>query len=550
MPQQYVRKEKGYANVSHDDMLLAVQDVEVGVSLRKAAAKHSVSKSVLGRYVAKHSANPDARLQPNYQHSLVFTAEEENVLSEYLIQCSKMFHGVTPKQAREIAYQMALKNGKEFPESWAENEEAGREWMKAFMKRNSNLTLRKPEATSLARAGAFNRHNVEEFFGNLSDVLKKTGVSGGRILNLDETGFTTVQRPAKVLAGKGERQVGKVTSAERGELVTMCVAVTATGGYLPPAFVFPRKILRESLMEGTPECSLQLCHSSGWMTPDNFETVIKHIVKHMSATKENPVVLILDNHVSHVSLNVLMLAKESGVHIVTLPPHTSHKLQPLDVAVFGPMKTSFNKQVDSWMLQNPGKPLRLLNMGKLMGLALIRSATPANILSGFRAAGIWPLDSEIFTDDDFLPASVTDRPEPKEASVPEGAIGGASEATANEDEDEEGHSPEPPPLSRRSTEPVDPELEQPPFVSNEPDAVPGPSWATASPGNQEKESPSPSVQIVSPQEFRGYPKVSPFCYNLLLKPLTSNPKLCLCHNTVLSWLLHVPLLLPRLSRMA
>ena len=90
-----------------------------------------------------------------------------------------------------------VKNGMDCLASWAENQEVGREWMKSFMTRNSQLTLRKPEATSLVRAGAFNRHNVNEFFQNLSDVLKKTGVSGGRIFNLDKMGFTTEQKPAK-----------------------------------------------------------------------------------------------------------------------------------------------------------------------------------------------------------------------------------------------------------------------------------------------------------------------------------------------------------------
>ena len=67
----------------------------------------------------------------------------------------------------------------------------------------------------------------------MTAVLKQTGVSGARILNLDETGFTTVQKPGKIIAGKGDKQVGKVTSGERGELVTMCVAVTGTGSFLP-----------------------------------------------------------------------------------------------------------------------------------------------------------------------------------------------------------------------------------------------------------------------------------------------------------------------------
>lgn len=57
---------------------------------------------------------------------------------------------------------------------------------------------------------------------------------------MDETGVTTVQKPNRVIAGRGFKQIGRITSAERGALVTMAVAVSAAGNSIPPFFVFPR----------------------------------------------------------------------------------------------------------------------------------------------------------------------------------------------------------------------------------------------------------------------------------------------------------------------
>ena len=51
--------------------------------------------------------------------------------------------------------------------------------------------------------------------------------------NCDETGVTTVQRPVKVLAGKGIKQVRSMTSQEKGQLVN------AVGNTVPPFMVFP-----------------------------------------------------------------------------------------------------------------------------------------------------------------------------------------------------------------------------------------------------------------------------------------------------------------------
>ena len=55
---------------------------------------------------------------------------------------------------------------------------------------------------------------------------------------MNETGVTTVQKPSKVVARKGFKQVGAITSAERGTLVTLATAVSAVGNSIPPFFVF------------------------------------------------------------------------------------------------------------------------------------------------------------------------------------------------------------------------------------------------------------------------------------------------------------------------
>jgi len=51
--------------------------------------------------------------------------------------------------------------------------------------------------------------------------------------------------------------------------------------------------------------------------------------------------LILDGHGSHVTLEVIEQVQEFGLDMITLPLHTSHALQPLDVACFKPFKITF-----------------------------------------------------------------------------------------------------------------------------------------------------------------------------------------------------------------
>lgn len=131
------------------------------------------------------------------------------------------------------------------PSSWEENLCAGIDWMRGFLSRRPTLSIRKLEATSLARCTAFNPHTWNEYFGNLETLFSKHKIEAHLIYNMDETALTTVHVPPQVIAGKNVKQVGQVTSAERGILVTTICCVSAGGNAIPPAFVCSRKTERD-----------------------------------------------------------------------------------------------------------------------------------------------------------------------------------------------------------------------------------------------------------------------------------------------------------------
>jgi len=117
----------------------------------------------------------------------------------------------------------------------------------------------------------------------------------------------------------------------------------------------------------------------------------------------------MDNHDSHISVESLNLAKENGITLLTFPPHCSHKLQPLDRSVYGPLKRHYNTACDSWMMRNPGQPMKIYDISEVLGIAFPLAFTPANITSGFRVSGIFPFNRDIFPDSEFLSSFVTDR---------------------------------------------------------------------------------------------------------------------------------------------
>ena len=55
-----------------------------------------------------------------------------------------------------------------------------------------------------------------------------------------------------------------------------------------------------------------------------------------------PQLLILDSHSSQESLNLLTSAKANDIHLLALPPHTTHWMNPLDKTSFGPFQKEYN----------------------------------------------------------------------------------------------------------------------------------------------------------------------------------------------------------------
>lgn len=123
-----------------------------------------------------------------------------------------------------------------------------------------------------------------------------------RIYNMDETGITTVQDSEKIIGAKEQKRIGSVTSSKRGKNNSVIYAMSASGSFIPPLFIFPCKRMDMKLAKNGPPGAVYECTKNGWTTDEIFMKWLKHIQCHTNPIKENPVLLILDNHGRHISL--------------------------------------------------------------------------------------------------------------------------------------------------------------------------------------------------------------------------------------------------------
>ena len=366
-------------------------------------------------------ANDGTQFVPMQQNvKRVFSDEQEQLIEDYAIKIAKMFYGLSIPDFRKLVFKYAEACGsKAIPNVWWKEGMATRDWYYGYMDRHPKLALKAPEGMSIARAIAFNRTNVEAFFSVYTETMEMYQFTPDRIYNVDESGLSTVMKPMKVVCQRGQPVASQV-ARERGCHMTFVGFINAAGQTIPPVFIVARKKMNPDFLRGTTSGTTVLLQPSGWMDHERFLQTLKHLRERSYCSPENKILLIMDNAECHMSIHVVQYAIQNGIVIVTLPPHTTAKLQPLDVSVFGPFKSFMRALQNDFKLSNPHVPITEHVLPEMACKAWVQAATPANINSGFAATGIWPINRNIFPDDAFIGAEVSERsPPPDVAELPD-----------------------------------------------------------------------------------------------------------------------------------
>ena len=95
------------------------------------------------------------------------------------------------------------------------------------------------------------------------------------------------------------------------------------------------------------------CSDSGWVNSELFYKWFEFFIQ--SIPPSQPVLLLLDGHASHMSIEAIELARSNQVHILCIPAHTTHLLQPLDVGIFKSLKSNYYKACRKYIVDRPGR---------------------------------------------------------------------------------------------------------------------------------------------------------------------------------------------------
>jgi hypothetical protein len=371
----------------------AIEDLESHESgpqypYQKYATKWGVNRSTLSR--RHRGVSRSVRAAHDAQKNL--TTPQQQGLIDYITDLTKNGLPPTREMIQNFSSEIAQKPVSE-------------SWVTRFISQN-DIHLISKWAAPMDRL----RHNADsmlkykQYYDELYRKMEYYNIEERHTYNMDEKGFMigVIGRMKRVFS-KSVYMAGTAktfTHDGNREWITILATICADGSALPPAIIYAGQSgnIRDTWVAdiGAPEYPTHVGTTpSGWTNDEYGLAWLKDVFDRYTKAKARRKwrLLILDGHGSHITMKFIDYATKNRIIIVVFPPHSTHRLQPLDVGLFGPLSTAYSSELTQHQQASQGRlPVRKADFFHLFWPAYTRSFTKKNILSSFKATGVWPKD--------------------------------------------------------------------------------------------------------------------------------------------------------------
>ena len=258
---------------------------------------------------------------------------------------------------------------------------------------------------------AANELNMCKWFVEYEEVLRDLGINSPELIwSGDETGVQNVPKEQLVVGVTGTL-ASQTVSGEQGETSTIWSFVNGVGKVCPPMVIHCGQHVQQYWMNDVPIGWHVVAMTKGYITKHKFHEFGIRFVWYLKThgLLDWPHLVIVDSHKSHV-YNVAFFDEmlENNIHVLAIPPHTSHIVQALDSTPFVQFKQNWQRLLLEYNFDNHGQVLGKGDFFKVVKPAWRHAMTVAWIQSGFRKTGIYPVNFNAIDKSKFTLSEVTD----------------------------------------------------------------------------------------------------------------------------------------------
>lgn len=403
------------ASVHEQNIQSALGEINSGKPLRQAAENWGVAPATLHGRTHGAVSKKEAKLT-----SMKLSPQEEIFLVEWCL--NEEAAGRAPSKARvKRMAELILSKAGVF-------QLLGQRWVDRFLRRHSRVKMKGSSLLDAERKKGSTKAKYEDFYARLKHQIESKNIPPCHIAHMDEHGMQETETAAGSVIGDSLTSRALVQSGKTTTWASVLEAGTAVGIRLTPVVVLTGASLQAQWFPPFMENQEQL---RDWkydysLTGFSNAAIALKWLKEVYIPETKPSdpnqwrLLILDEHSSHDSDDFMFTAFSNKVFLLFLPPHTSHKTQPMDRSVFSPIKTYFREltlRLAGCLASAPANKQRFFLAYRE---ASQRGCTDRNIRSGFKKAGIWPFNPQKVLGDPQ--ALIGDSPPPPERPLTPEAI--------------------------------------------------------------------------------------------------------------------------------
>ena len=317
--------------------------------------------------------------------------QEEQALVNYSTYMASHGFPLSRKRARCYVMEIVKLSGR--PSLFNIDKGPSDEWFRKFISRHPELSEKKAEKQDRSRNRMSNINVVDKFYDFFKKEMDKLGdVPAECIFNCDETGWSGKESSReKVIGLKGKHTYMYQQQMFTSDHVTAHLCVSAAGRFIPTMLIFPGSLPHREYKDGVPGNWHFATSDNGYMDKELFAVWFERIFV-PNCGRARPVVLIMDNHGSHISIPVIELAIKESITLIGLPAHTTHIMQPLDVGIIGPLKDKVTSIATNLGFVNKSLVIGKAKMPIVLNHA-IDQTTAFSVKEAFRKAGLHPIES-------------------------------------------------------------------------------------------------------------------------------------------------------------
>lgn len=213
---------------------------------------------------------------------------------------------------------------------------------------------------------------------------------------MDESGFSIGTMESTRIIIDSTLRTKHQAHPGRQEWVSMVECICADGTILPPLGIFKGKnVLQNWIPNEVLDSWFFSANTKGWTSNLHGLEWLKRVFEPTTRTKANGQyrLLVCDGHDSHISGSFIAHCLQNKIILLIMPPHTSHLLQPLDIAIFGPLKKRLTAALSHL---NQAQLVRIQKFEWMEAYIQARSdvCNYRNIESAWRGAGLVPFNPQ------------------------------------------------------------------------------------------------------------------------------------------------------------